>query len=110
METEKQRILILNRQYLFEVSKQGKWITKDVMPAPQNMRAGIHLLDQAVLFDGDGLYNGQVIFKDESLLYLKTAESFIKIPLIILSSNPNIGDILNIEIKNNRAVTVFPVD
>ncbi|ENV5564916.1 KfrB, partial [Neisseria gonorrhoeae] len=40
MEAEKQRVLVLNKQHLFETEKDGKWITQAVKPAPANMKPG----------------------------------------------------------------------
>lgn len=96
MDTEKQRVLILNKCHLFEIEEKGKWVTKKVMLAPPNMKAGIHLLHNAKPAEYAKNYEGQVIHKDGSQVFQKVSQGIVKHQIGKLEMVPDIGDFVRI--------------
>ncbi|EPF8274665.1 TPA: KfrB domain-containing protein, partial [Neisseria gonorrhoeae] len=103
MEAEKQRVLVLNKQHLFETEKDGKWITQAVKPAPANMKPGIYLLHTAKSPQDSVRYEGQIVFQNDSYVYQKTRQSIVKYPCSLFSSVPSIGEVVSISVKDKAA-------
>ena len=103
MEAEKQRVLVLNKQHLFETEKDGKWITQVVKPAPANMKPGIYLLHTAKSPQDSVRYEGQIVFQNDSYVYQKTRQSIVKYPCSLFSSVPSIGEVVSISVKDKAA-------
>ena len=104
MEAEKQRVLVLNKQHLFETEIDGKWITQAVKPAPANMKPGIYLLHTAKSPQDSVKYEGQIVFQDDSHVYQKTRQSIVKYPSSLFSSAPSIGETVSISVKEGAAI------
>lgn len=103
MEAEKQRVLVLNKQHLFETEKDGKWITQAVKPAPANMKPGIYLLHTAKSPQDSVRYEGQIVFQNDSHVYQKTRQSIVKYPCSLFSSLLSIGEVVSISVKDKAA-------
>lgn len=105
METQKERVIVMNKSHLLESEQNGKWVTKKVTPAPDGMKPGIYLLHTAKAAEEGKTYEGVVVHRDSKVVYQKSGQSMIKHDVATFQKMPALGENLSIKLEKGQSQT-----